>query len=123
MVERRIPGINLAQRLSGRGPATNAQLLEYILLAIGELKRLIRFPRGAGELLAGNPVRFPSWSGFLVRRAALELRKGSAALEAAGCDVNAAWEKFEALVQSTGMERRSLVRGGLHPGSLPSGVD
>lgn len=117
VIERRIPGIDLAQRLEQDGSASEA-LLTRVLASLTNLEPLLVGPCEAGELLAGSRVRARGWRQFLLIRAARELEKGRDALQSAGCDVSVAWRVFNEGLEKLNDGARSLVHGDLHPGNI-----
>jgi aminoglycoside phosphotransferase (APT) family kinase protein len=118
VIERRIGGTSLAQRLERGGVATDAQMLHRTLAAIDQLADLLPAVPKAGELLAGAPVREDDWRRFLMARAEQELQKGRSALTAAGCDVAAAWDRFAVTLAAVDPNARRIVHGDLHPGNV-----
>src|SRR4029077_10277151 len=73
-IERRLPGVAVAQQLETLDRDQRDQLVEHHLEAAAQLGTLPLTPRGwFGDLLAEAPVRATTWRGYLRERAATSL--------------------------------------------------
>ena len=77
-IERRLDGIAVMEQLGRLERRQRDLLVERHLEAAASLHRLHLEPRGwYGELLAEDPVRSPTWRGYLCDRAATSLRRST----------------------------------------------
>lgn len=101
-IERRLPGVPVAQQLRTLKGRARSQLVVGYLDAASALASLHLAPREwFGDLIGSNPIRTSTWRQYLVERAAASLRR-------AGADF-AAVDPLELAAAMPDCERRAFV--------------
>jgi Ser/Thr protein kinase RdoA (MazF antagonist) len=121
-LERRIPGVSFDHALATLdAPVRGRALIAYVETAL-TIRRL-GGPRGyAGEILSDDPVRRPTWRGFVVARAERALRlHGDRLAEVA--NPRRALDRLDAMLAARPEPRLALVHGDYHLGNVMAGPD